>query len=83
MRKISTLILATAILLGSASTTLSRTDNRDFQRCDAGLDRNVAVCNNLHAVGSWSWQTCLSTSMQIHKVCVQDAIRRTIILGDG
>lgn len=83
MRKTSTALLAVAILLGSATASVSRTDSRDFARCDAGLDRNIVVCNNLHQVSSDSWQTCLNMSMQIHRICVQDAVRRTLILGDS
>lgn len=76
MRILQTTALATALLLGSASATLSRTDNRDFERCETGLNRNVAVCNNLHTVGSNRWGTCLDTAIMMHNTCMVDAVRR-------
>lgn len=76
MRKTSTAILAVALLLGSAGASASRTDNQDIERCDNGLQRNVAVCTNMHSVGSNGWNTCIDTAIMMHSTCVQDAVRR-------
>lgn len=83
MRILSTTLLATALLLGSASNTLSRSDSREIERCDAGLNRNVSVCNNTLQIGSDRWETCLNTAIMMHGTCVADAVRRMRTLGEG
>ena len=82
MRILPTTALSIALVLASASTSASRTDNRDLQRCDAGLQRNVVVCNNMHAVGSDRWDTCVGTALMMHSTCVEDAFRRMATRGE-
>lgn len=77
MRIVLTSSLAVALVLASASASVSRTDNnRDIERCDSGLQRNVSVCNNMHSVMSSGWNTCIDTAIMMHSTCVQDAVRR-------
>jgi hypothetical protein len=77
MRIVTTTALAVALVLASASASVSRTDNdRGIERCDAGLQRNVSVCNNMHSVMSSGWNTCIDTAIMMHSTCVQDAFRR-------
>jgi|GEM_PF-5615399 len=76
MRIVSVTALSVALLLASASASVSRTDNRDIERCDSGLQRNVSVCNNMHSIMSSGWNTCIDTAIMMHSTCVQDAQRR-------
>lgn len=76
MRKTRTGILAIALLLASATASVSGPSNRDIERCDSGLQRNVTVCNNMHPVTSNGWNTCIDTALMMHSTCVQDAVRR-------
>lgn len=82
MRMLGTTALAIALLLGSASNTLSRSDHRELQRCEAGLNRNISVCNDTLEIGSGRWDACLNTAIMMHGACVADALRRMRTLGE-
>lgn len=76
MRIILTSTLAIALVLASASSSVSGISDAGVERCDAGLQRNVVVCNNMHPVMSNGWNTCIDTAIMMHSTCVQDAVRR-------
>ncbi|RZJ38665.1 MAG: hypothetical protein EON87_20525 [Brevundimonas sp.] len=82
MRIFQTTAIAVVMILASATATASQSPNRDIQRCDTGLQRNVNVCNNMHSVGSNGWRTCLNTAMMMHETCVEDAVRRMQMRGE-
>lgn len=75
MRHLTTLSLALALALASAGATVSQvTDHPGIQRCNAGLQRSIAVCDNMHEAGSSNWKKCLDYSISMHLQCVTEVV---------
>lgn len=75
MRFLATISLGVAIALASTGSSVSQTlDNPGVQRCDAGLQRSISACNNMHEVGNSGWKKCLDYSIATHRACVMEAV---------
>lgn len=82
MRYLSSTILALAITLGSAGVTTSReADDPRILRCDAGLDRGIAVCNNMHEFQTVNWQKCMDYTLVTHRQCVMEVVEQMETVG--
>lgn len=76
MRHLATISLAVVFTLGSAGATVSQVnDNPRIRHCNAGLDRSINVCNNMHDVNSTGWQKCIDYSVSMHRMCVMEAVQ--------
>ena len=83
MRPLATLTLAVVLALGSAGSSTSQVlDNPAVKRCDAGLQRSINACGNMHDIGSGSWHQCLDYSLSMHKMCVMEAVDHMDTVGD-
>jgi hypothetical protein len=75
MRHLATLSLALVFTLGSAGVTVSQVnDNPRVRYCNAGLERSINVCNNMHDVNSTGWQKCIDYSVSMHRMCIMEAV---------
>ena len=75
MRPLATITLAVVLALGSAGSTVSQeTDNPKVRYCNAGLERSINVCNNIHDVGSTGWDKCLAYTASQYRMCMADAL---------
>jgi hypothetical protein len=81
MRAVHTGIVAIAIILASAGSSAADL-NSDVERCDAGLDRSIVACGNMHSPLSGGWNTCVNTAVATHRTCMMDAVRRMQTRGE-
>lgn len=82
MRHLTTFSLALAFALGSGGATVSQeTEHPRIRYCNAGLERSINVCNNLHEVNSTNWRRCLDDSLNMHRLCVLEAVEHMDTVG--
>ena len=74
MRYLTPLALGVLLALGAAGSSASVTANPGIDRCNAGLNRSIAVCNNIHDAFTTNWQKCIDYSVSMHRLCVLDAV---------
>ena len=76
MRIFRTSALAVALVLASATATVSQSANKEIQRCESGLQRNINVCGNMHNSATSGYDRCVNTAQMTFTTCIEDAVRR-------
>ncbi|MGZ9100001.1 MAG: hypothetical protein ACXW3O_09880 [Brevundimonas sp.] len=75
MRHLATIVLGAVIALASSGASVSQTTGHPgIDRCNAGLQRSIGACNNMHDAGSTGWDKCIAYSVSMHRICVLEAV---------
>ena len=76
MCRLALLPLAAAAALLPGAPAVSGAYSADFSRCNAGLERNVGVCQRFQEPGTSGYSACIRDAQIIYGHCVAEVMEQ-------